>query len=163
MAKRKTVCVKSSKRNERNTSPKVSKTRTFNKAKEFDEDEFEDDDDSEDDEDDGDFDEEEGDGGDSELPDIFSSYNGWDVWIEKDPAHKFKVTATLDSEYEIEIDRIEIYGDKIDEGADIETIVAEKIDERDEERASMDDWNRHYGSYMGLSEDPDWFDSYAPD
>ena len=85
------------------------------------------------------------------------------VWIEKDPVHKFIVTATLDSEYEIEIDRIEIYGDEIDEGADIETVVAEKIDERDEERASMDDWNRHYGSYMGLSEDPDWFDSYAPD
>ncbi|WP_191014133.1 hypothetical protein [Treponema zioleckii] len=147
MAKRKTVCVKSSKRNERNTRPNASKSRSFNKAKEFD-------DEDEVDEDDGD---------DSELPDIFSSYNGWNVWIEKDPVHKFIVTATLDSENEIEIDRIEIYGDEIDEGADIETIVAEKIDERDEERASMEDWNRHYGSYMGLSEDPDWFDSYAPD
>lgn len=111
---------------------------------------------------------------DVELPELCSRYSGWDIWVEKDDAHKFKVIATLSRVERLEIvpgvfeeidkeeiDRIEINGDEID--ADVETYVTDKIDEREEERAEARDWNKYYASYMGLDEDPDWEESYNID
>ena len=100
---------------------------------------------------------------DSELPDVCSRYSGWDIWVEKDDAHKFLVTAVLENDDEYEIDRIEINGDEIPEDTDVESYVTDKIDEREEERAEARDWNNNYASYMGLDEDPDWNESNDPD
>ena len=96
----------------------------------------------------------------TELPEVCSCYRGWDIWVEKDDAHKFKITAVLENDDEYEIDRITIYGDEIDEDTDVDTFVTDKIDEREDERAEARDWNENYASYMGLDEDPDWEESY---
>ena len=96
----------------------------------------------------------------TELPEVCSCYSGWDIWVEKDDAHKFKITAVLENDDEYEIDRITIYGDEIDEDTDVDTFVTDKIDEREDERAEARDWNENYASYMGLDEDPDWEESY---
>lgn len=100
---------------------------------------------------------------DSELPDVCSRYSGWNIWVEKDDVHKFKITAVLENDDEYEIDRITIYGDEIDEDADVDTFVTDRIDEREDERAEARDWNENYASYMGLDEDPDWNESNDPD
>ena len=96
----------------------------------------------------------------SELPEVCSCYRGWDIWVEKDDAHKFKITAVLEDDVEYEIDRITIYGDEIDEDTDVDTFVTDRIDEREDERAEARDWNENYPRYMGLDEDPDWEESY---
>lgn len=95
-----------------------------------------------------------------ELPEVRSCYRGWDIRVEKDDAHKFKITAVLENDYEYEIDRITIYGDEIDEDTDVDTFVTDRIDEREDERAKARDWKKNYGGYMGLDEDPDWEESY---
>lgn len=99
----------------------------------------------------------------TELPEVCSCYSGWDIWVEKDDAHKFKITAVLENDDEYEIDRITIYGDEIDEDTDVDTFVTDRIDEREDERAEARDWNENYASYMGLDEDPDWNESNDPD
>ena len=99
----------------------------------------------------------------SELPEVRSSYSGWGIWVEKDDAHKFKITAVLENDDEYEIDRITFYGDDIDEYTDVDTIVTDKIDEREDERAEARDWNENYANYMGLDEDHDWEESCDPD
>lgn len=114
---------------------------------------WEDDDDEESEEEDDDF----------ELPKIFSSYHKWKIWIDKDEGHKYVVTAVLENDDGYEIDRFEIYGDEIAEDADIETVVEEEIDDRDEQRKEAEDFNKNYHRYMGLDEDPDWDESNDPD
>ena len=99
----------------------------------------------------------------TELPEVCSCYRGWDIWVEKDDAHKFKITAVLENDDEYEIDSITIYGDEIDEDTDVDTFVTDRIDEREDERAEARDWNENYASYMGLDEDPDWNESNDPD
>ena len=99
----------------------------------------------------------------TELPEVCSCYRGWDIWVEKDDAHKFKITAVLENDDEYEIDSITIYGDEIDEDTDVDTFVTDRIDEREDERAEARDWNENYASHMGLDEDPDWNESNDPD
>ena len=96
----------------------------------------------------------------TELPEVRSCYRGWDIRVEKDDAHKFKITAVLEKDDEYEIDRITIYGDEIDEDTDVDTFVTDRIDEREDERAKARDWKKNYAGYMGLDEDLDWEESY---
>ena len=96
----------------------------------------------------------------TELPEVRSCYRGWDIRVEKDDAHKFKISAVLEKDDEYEIDRITIYGDEIDEDTDVDTFVTDRIDEREDERAKARDWKKNYAGYMGLDEDPDWEESY---
>ena len=95
----------------------------------------------------------------SELPEVFSKYRGWSVWIEKDETHKYVITAVRENSDGYEIGRVEINGDEIDEDEDVETVVSNKIDEEEERLEEKKNWNENYPHIMGLANDPDWFDS----
>lgn len=132
--------------------------------KEAEEAESEEDDDSWDEEDDTiDWcdDNDDDDDDDDELPQISPSYHGWSISVEKDKVHKYVVTAVLENDDGYEIDRFEIYGDEIDEDADIETVVEEEIDYRNEKRAEAEDFIKNYKNEMNL--DPDFDDFNDPD
>lgn len=134
--------------------------------KEAEEAESEEDDDSWDEEDDtidwcDDNDDDDDDDDDDELPQISPSYHGWSISVEKDKVHKYVVTAVLENDDGYEIDRFEIYGDEIDEDADIETVVEEEIDCRNEKRAEAEDFIKNYKNEMNL--DPDFDDFNDPD
>ena len=88
----------------------------------------------------------------SELPQIVSSYRGWSITAVLEVPDKYG--------YEIEIDRIEIYGDEIDEDSDIENFITDRIDEREEEKAEIYDYQKNYKHYMGLG--ADWEESHDP-
>ena len=122
------------------------------------------DEDDEDDEDDDGFDFEEDEDDDVELPKICSKYHNWKISVVKDPDHKYVIAADLHDIYQDEFDNliddgvikeIEINGDEIDEGTDVESYVIDKIDECEEELADKKNWRKNYGKYMGLDEDSD--------
>lgn len=77
--------------------------------------------------------------------------------VEKDKEHKYVVTAVPEGRYNH--DSIEIYGDQID--GDIETVVEEEIDCRNEKRAEAEDFIKNYKNEMNL--DPDFDDFNDPD
>ncbi len=101
---------------------------------------------------------------DVELPKISSKYHNWKISVVKDPDHKYVIAADLHAIYKDEFDNliddgvikeIEINGDEIDEGTDVESYVIDKIDECEEELADKKNWRKNYGKYMGLDEDSD--------
>ena len=137
-----------------------------------DDDEEEDDDlDFIEEEDDDEFDfmeDEEDDDDEVELPEICPTYGKWKISVKKDETHKYVITAELHRKYRDEFDNliddgvikeIEINGDEIDEGTDVESYVIDKIDECEEELADKKNWIRNYPKHMGLDQDPDYWES----
>lgn len=110
-------------------------------------------------EEDEEFEEEEDDG--FELPEIPSCYHGWKIAIDKDEEHKYVVTAFLENADGYRMDSFEINGDEIAEDDDIETLVEEEIDDRNDKQEEADDFIKNYRNPMGL--DSDWFEAYDPD
>ena len=93
---------------------------------------------------------------DFELPEISSPYRGWDISVEKHEGRKFLVICIHYNSEDYEDDRLEIDSDEIG-SEDVETYVNSEIDHAIERQQDADDYNEHYGSYMGL--DDDYFES----